>query len=118
MLGKIFGILKSKRARLTAGIISIVAVIVFAVKLIFFPTPLMTCNVLLDEEKYPLDSSWSVETENTSVSTAWLDSDSDITMLIMRFYRETPDTVTLRDAEGNEYRLEISLDEDKLPVIS
>ena len=94
------------------------AVVVIAVKVFVFPSAIITCNILLDEEKYPLNSSWSVEQGDETVSRAWLEIYGDDTaQLLMEFFSDSPNIVTLRDNEGNEYRLKVSLNENKDTIV-
>lgn len=113
----ISGILRSERSRITAAVVSVLAVVI-AVKVFVFPSAIITCNILLDEEKYPLNSSWSVEQGDETVSRAWLEIYGDDTaQLLMEFFSDSPNIVTQRDNEGNEYRLKVSLNENKDTIV-
>lgn len=70
------------------------------------------CTVLLSS-KYKLDKSWSAKTENTDISKAEIKTGaSGSASLLMDFYEDDPNIVTLTDGEGNEYKISVSCDDE------
>ena len=110
----IIGVLQDKKARLAAGGITIAALIVFiALATVQGKPEKVAANILLDEEIYQLAESWTVSVENEKISTGEIRTNVvGKTELFMHFYKPGSNTVTLTDAEGKEYPLIITMDEE------
>lgn len=83
--------------------------------MIVTPKVMIRITAELDREKIPFDDTWTVRTEDETISTAEIE---EITvkkkqkyMLDMTVYRAEPNGVILTDPEGNEYRIVIEYDE-------
>ena len=109
----IFGILKDKKARWLAGIISIVAVLGIGWYQLHQPAMDMITTVDLDESKYAVDETWTVTAADEKISTAELDMmDEGDYFLRLHLYEKGPNVITLQDGAGNEYHLTISYEDD------
>lgn len=106
-------VLRSKKARLTAGAVSLAALILLGTLTFGTRVERLAGNVLLDEEAYPLGESRSVAVTDESVSTGEIRQNAFGTyQLIMHYYKTGKNTVILTDGDGRGHRLVISLDED------
>ncbi|MBQ1352136.1 MAG: hypothetical protein IIY71_05380 [Oscillospiraceae bacterium] len=108
----IFGILRDKKARLTALAISLAALAVSGV-MIFSRAP-VAMNYLVSEvsDEYPLDSSWTVSVEGDGKNTAAIEPLGDEYVLMMYIVKPGPNSVVLRDGAGNEYHMTITYDKN------
>ncbi len=112
----ICGIFDSKKTKWLAAVISIAAVIIFIV--ISFISPKSSMDQItgfsLDQEKYPVDSSWTVSVENEKISTAEIvDMGDGEYFLRVRLLEPDPNVVILKDGDGKEYRLIISYNQNE-----
>lgn len=108
----IFGVLKNKKARTAAGIISILACAVCIISYIS-KSGILISPIELDREAYPIDGTWSVSVEDESISTAEITQDaSGEYHLVMDFDKTGPNVVILEDGQGEQYRLQIGCSSD------
>ncbi|MBR0085367.1 MAG: DUF3089 domain-containing protein, partial [Lachnospiraceae bacterium] len=110
----IFGVLRNKLAKIVAGGISIVMIIVMVVMLIAGGRQArISGNVLLDDEYYQIDENWTVSVEDEDISTGEIrEKGFGGYELFMHYYKAGSNTVTLTDGEGNAYRFIITMDEN------
>ena len=111
----IFGVLHDKKARIVACAITLAAVIACSVLTFGSRTSMerVAGNVLLENEVFQLDESWSVSVEDPSLSTGEIrERPGGGYELFMHYYKPGENIVTLTDGEGNEYQLRITLDEE------
>ena len=106
-------VLKNKKARIAATVISLAAAAVFAALSFTSPSMRMMTAVTLNEESYPIDSSWTVSVSDERLSTAELRDigDGEYVLWIQMFEPER-NTLVLRDGEGNEYPLVLFYEEN------
>ena len=109
----VFGILQNKKARTLALAISLAALIAAGWMSLSTPSMDQITAFELDREKYAVDESWTVSTENADVSTAELvDMGENVWMLRLHLFSDEENIVILRDGEGREYRLSIRHEEN------
>ncbi len=110
----IIGILQNKTARMTTGGITIAALVILAALAVAQGKPeKVAANILLDEEVYQLDESWSVSVENEKISAGEIRTNVlGKNELFMHFYKPGSNTVVLTDAEGRTYPFIITMDEE------
>ena len=110
----IIGVLQNKTARMTTGGITIAALVILAALAVAQGKPeKVAANILLDEEVYQLDESWSVSVENEKISAGEIRTNVlGKSELFMHFYKPGSNTVVLTDAEGRTYPLIITMDEE------
>ena len=109
----IFGILKDKKARWLAAVISVLAVLVAGWHMLRQPAMDTVMIVDLDESKYAVDENWTVSAADEKISTAELDTMGDGDYILrLHLYAKEPNVITLRDGAGNEYRLTVSYEDD------
>lgn len=107
-------VLKNKKAKIAAAAISLAAFAVIAVSSAMSPTMELITGINLDPEKYPIDASWTVETEDESISLAdFVEMPDGQYALRVIIHEPGPNNVTMKDGNGNEYRLIISYSEDQ-----
>ena len=108
----IFGILKDKKARWLAAVISVVAVLAAGWHMLRQPAMDTVMIVDLDESKYAVDESWTVTAADEKISTAELDTMGDGDYILrLHLYAKDPNVITLRDGAGNEYHLTVSYED-------
>ena len=111
----IYGIFSDKKAIITASAISMVAAAVFLIMTFGVQHVRMSANIFLDEEKYDINSSWSVSVENEKISSARIEKrfeNAERDGLLMDFYEYGENKVTLKDEEGIEHHVIVSYDKD------
>lgn len=108
----IFGILKNRKARLAAAIITVLAVLGMGWYALRQPARDMMTVVDLDESKYAADENWTVTVADEKISTAELFSIDGDYYLRIHIYGTEPNVITLHDGRGNEYKLTVSYEED------
>ena len=115
----IFGVLDNKKAKIAASVIAVLATAACCYKFFSVKATIMGGNVLFDDtEKYSIDSSWTAEAEDESISKAWIEeAPGGGSQLMMEFYKPDPNKVVLSDGEGNEYTITVQLNEDKNIVV-
>ena len=110
----IIGVLQNKTARMTTGGITIAALVILAALAVAQGKPeKVAANILLDEQAYQLDESWSVSVENEKISAGEIRTNVlGKNELFMHFYKPGSNTVVLTDAEGRTYPFIITMDEE------
>ena len=111
----VFGIFTDKKPILLSFGISIAAIItLFVLKWNGIGSEFLSANVLLAEETYNIDSSWSASVEDESFATAEIVSYYDgEAHLIVHYKKAGTGVLVLTDAKGNTHRLQLTLDDDK-----
>ena len=75
----------------------------------------MSANIFLDEEKYDINSSWSVSVDDESISSARIGKhfeNAEKEQLLMEFYEYGENKVTLTDEKGKEHHITVNYDKD------
>lgn len=116
----IYGVLHDKKARITASLISLAAVIAVAVWLLSGPSLNTQYIYQLDPAQYPVDETWTVRVENEEAGRAELRvSDTDSGGYFLDVFISEPDRneIVLTDGEGNEYFFTVWVDEEASTVM-
>lgn len=116
----IFGVFHEKKARLTAGIISIVAAVVIVVMSVLGPSLDTRYVYALDPSVYPVDETWTVTTLDEEISTAELretDMEDGVYVLDVFIHEAPANQITLTDGEGNKYYFTVRYDEAEKTVV-
>ena len=109
----IFGIFRNRKAIVTACAISIAAVIIFTVSALSESTFNMNQYFQLDEEKYPVDVSFTVRVVDKTLSTAEISRAPDGPWVLQMLIREPgANTVILTDEDGIESVIVVTCDEN------
>jgi|GEM_PF-786195 len=108
------GILKNKKARMAAAAVCLAALAGFGWYSLRQPPMDLRTAVNLDSSRYSVDASWTATVGDESISTADLRElgEGDY-VLGLEIFRPEPNTVTLRDGEGNEYLFIVSYVENE-----
>ena len=109
----IFGIFTKKEPRIAAGIVTLIALAFFIWRGIANPEHFVAGNVLIAEETYDLDTSWTIEVEDDSVCTAAWDDAYGRVRLMVYFKKAGTNIITLTEDNGAKHRIEVSCDEQK-----
>ena len=111
----IYGIFSDKKAIITASAISIAAAAITLVMTFSVQHVRMSANIFLDEEKYDINSSWSVSVDDESISSARIGKhfeNAEKEQLLMEFYEYGENKVTLTDEKGKEHHITVNYDKD------
>ena len=111
----IYGIFSDKKAIITASAISIAAAAIALVMTFSVQHVRMSANILLDVEKYDINSSWSVSVDDESISSARIGKhfeNAEKEQLLMEFYEYGENKVTLTDEKGKEHHITVNYDKD------
>ncbi len=110
----IFVSLSSTKARLTAGIIALIAFCAWGFLNRSGGFRELTVHGYLDTTKYAVDYDWTVEVEDDKMLEAFiepnLDGKPDLTIKV---YKEGECKLTLTDPQGKKYEFKVSYDRDR-----
>ena len=111
----VFGIFTDKKPIIISLALSIAAIIaLFILKWNGTGSELLSANVLLAQDTFDLDDSWTVSIDDESFGTAELATRGDGSHFVVVHYQKTGSGIlTLTDGKGNTHRIKLILDDEK-----